>query len=169
MRRRTRGSRLLSASVAVVVGATLGCSRPTNTQPAGEGPAASASRPTWGAAMGEVGRRFELVGRAATAGRVEFARYQLGEIEEVFEDTLTHADPPHEGQPAVLPPMRAAFLQTNIPELRRALDARDRQGFATAFAHTATACNGCHQASGHGFIEVPTTPGVSVPRLDPVP
>jgi cytochrome c553 len=119
--------------------------------------------------MGEVGRRFELVGRAAAAGRMELARYQLGEIEEVFGGTLPHAEPPHEGRPAVLQPMRAAFLRDGIPGLRRALDARDRPAFAAAFERTATACNGCHQASGHGFIEIPTAAGAAVPRLDPVP
>ena len=169
MRRSTRGRILLHASLTLALGATVSCSRPTSPQPPTEGPSTSGPRPTWGAAMGEVGRRFEVVGRAATAGRVELARYHLGEIEEVFEDTLAHAEPPHEGQVSVLQPMRAAFLRGNIPELRRALDARDRQGFAAAFEHTAAACNGCHQASGHGFIEIPMAPGVAVPRLDPVP
>lgn len=119
--------------------------------------------------MGDVGRRFELLGRAATAGRWELARYQLGELEEVFEGTLPHAEPPHEGPTASLQPMRAEFLRSELPPLRRALASRDRQGFAAAFARAAGACDGCHRASGHGFIEVPTTPGVPVPRLDPLP
>lgn len=152
--------------LSVVVGPLLGCRRATS-DPAPRPEVAP--RPTWGAAMGEVGRRFELIGRAATANRTELARYHLGEIEEVFEDTLAHAEPPHEGQTAALQPLRAAFLQGNIPELRRAIEARDRQGFAAGFERTAAACNACHQASGHGFIEIPTTPGASVPRLDPVP
>ncbi len=137
MRRRMRGSTPLHASSVLVVGAITGCSRPTSTPPPGEESAVSGPRPTWCATMGEVGRRFELVGRAATAGRMELARYHVGEIEEVFEDTLTHAEPPREGQTSVLQPMRATFLQTNVPELRRVLDARDRQGFVAAFERTA--------------------------------
>lgn len=168
MRRSTSGRILLYLGLSLATGLLQGCTRvPSGSASSGE--TASGTRPTWGATMGEVGRRFELVGRATTAGRTELARYHLGEIEEIFEDALAHAAPPHEGQTSGLQPMRTAFLQTNVPELRRALDARDRQGFAAAFAQTAVACNACHQASGHGFIEIPTAPGVTVPRLDPVP
>ena len=148
------------ASLVLAAGVLVSCARPKATE---------APHATWGAAMAEVGRRFELLGRAAIAGRGELAKYQLGEVEEIFADTLVHADPPHEGHPAVLQPIRRTFLEANIPELRRALEARDRPTFDAAFARMATACNQCHQASGHGFIEVPTMPGATVPRLDPVP
>ena len=168
MKRSMSATVQLSVVVAITMGAAMSCSRPTSERPPAEA-SSSSPHPTWGETMGEVGRRFELVGRAATAGRTELARYHLGEIEEAFEGPLTHAEPPHEGHVSVLQPMRAAFLQANITEIRRALEARDRQGFGAAFAQTAAACNGCHQASGHGFIEIPTTPGVTVPRLDPVP
>lgn len=122
----------------------------------------------YGTAMADVARRFELVGRAATAGRFELAEYQLGEIVEQFEETLPRAAPPREGHPEVLPPMRDAFLKSTLPVLQRALATRDRVQIAAAFASTATACNGCHQASGHGFIQVPLGAGHSVPDTDPV-
>ena len=154
---------------AVFVTVLAWCSRPSSAPPAPVQAAAPAPKESWGASMAEVGRRFELVGRAALAGRTDFARYELEEIGEVFEDALPNAEPPHEGHPEVLPVMRPAFLATNLPDLRRAVDARDRAGFTAAFARTAQACNGCHTASGHAFIEIPETPGVPVPRLDPVP
>jgi hypothetical protein len=118
--------------------------------------------------MADVARRFELLGRAATAGRFELADYRLGEIAEQFEKTLPQAAPPREGHPEVLPPMDSAFLQANVPDLRRALAARDRTQIAAAFERTAAACNGCHQASGHGFIEVPLAAGQSIPNTDAV-
>ncbi|MFI5307933.1 MAG: hypothetical protein ACHQ53_11295 [Polyangiales bacterium] len=142
------------------------CSRTSHEEH--RGPVEAPPRVGYGTAMTDVARRFELLGRAATAGRFELADYELGEIEEQFEDTLPHAAPPKEGHPEVLPAMASAFAKTNVQELRRALATRDRAQVATAFARTATACNGCHQASGHGFIEVPGVPGRGVPNTDPV-
>ena len=53
-----------------------------------------------------------------------------------------------------------------LADLRAGLASRDRQSFDAAFARAATACNGCHRASGHGFIEVPTVPGRSIPATE---
>lgn len=33
----------------------------------------------------------------------------------------------------------------------------------------AATCNGCHEASAHGFIDIPLAPGAAVPKLDPAP
>ncbi|CAN5925736.1 hypothetical protein BH11MYX4_BH11MYX4_43750 [soil metagenome] len=123
---------------------------------------------SYGTAMADVARRFELLGRATAGGRYELALYQLGEISEQFEDTLPKASPPREGHPEVLPAMAKAFLQTNVPDLQRALAAHDRSAATASFERTAAACNGCHQASGHGFIEVPIVAGHSIPRTDPI-
>jgi hypothetical protein len=135
------------------------CSRPA---------AEPAPRTSYGSAMADVGRRFELLGRAANAGRFELAEYQLGEISEQFEDTLPRASPPKEGHPEALPPLALAFLRSEVPALRRALAARDPSQTAAAFEHVASACNACHQASGHGFIDIPGVAGRSVPSTDPV-
>jgi cytochrome c553 len=122
----------------------------------------------YGTVMADLARRFELLGRASTARRFELADYQLGEIAELFEETLAHASPPREGHPEVLPAMAHAFFQTNVPDLRRALATQDRAQAAAAFERTATACNACHQASGHGFIEVPLIAGQPVPNTEPI-
>lgn len=144
----------------LALSALVACSRSTE---------ASTGSVGYGTAMADVARRFELLGLAAIAGRYELAEYQLGEIEEQFTETLPHALPPREGHPEVLPAMASAFTQTTIADLRRGLAARDRTQFDAAFERAATACNGCHQASGHGFIDVPTSPGRSIPNTDPKP
>jgi cytochrome c553 len=117
--------------------------------------------------MASIARRFELFGRAATAGRYELADYQLGELEEDFSESLPAAAPPHEGHPEVLPTMATAFTKTTLPDLKRSLVTRDAAQITASFARAAAACNGCHQASGHGFIEVPTQPGRAIPNTDP--
>lgn len=118
--------------------------------------------------MADVGRRFELLGRAAAAGRLELADYELGEMGEQFVEALPLAALPREGHPEVLPALGTAFLQTAVPDLREALASHDLARVNAAFERTAQACNGCHLASGHGFIEVPTVPGRGVPVTEPV-
>lgn len=134
------------------------------------GACASPSEPApvmYGTAMAEVARRFEQLGRAGAAGRYELAAYQLGEIEEAFEETLPHASPPHEGHPEVLPALAHTYAEESLPALRDAIATHDAATFTVAFARAATACNACHQASGHAFIEVPLVPGRSIPNTDP--
>lgn len=149
--------------ITILCVALSACSRPSTKE---QRDAAANTTIGYGTAMADVARRFELLGRAASGGRFELAEYQLGEIEEQFTETLPHAAPPREGHPDVLPAMASAFAKTTVADLRRALTARDRTQFNTAFERAATACNGCHQASGHGFIEVPTTPGRMIPNVD---
>ncbi len=118
--------------------------------------------------MVDVAHRFEVLGRAAVAGRFELADFELGEIGEQFEDTLPHASLPREGHPEVLPALASSFVHTNLPDLQRALSSHDRTAVTAAFERTASACNSCHQASGHGFIEIPLVAGHSVPNTDSV-
>jgi len=156
-------TRLHIAILCVVLSA---CSRPSTEEHRDAPPSPTIG---YGTAMADVARRFELLGRAASGGRFELAEYQLGEIEEQFSETLPHAALPREGHPEVLPAMASAFAQTTVADLRRVLAARDRTQFNAAFERAATACNGCHQASGHGFIEVPKTPGRTIPSVDALP
>jgi hypothetical protein len=65
--------------------------------------------------------------------------------------------------------MAKAFVATNAPELKKAAAAKDRAAFAAAFRNAAAQCNGCHQASEKGFIQVPSEMGKVVPDLDPLP
>jgi hypothetical protein len=157
---------VLILSVVLFTMAIAACSRSARDERTG----ATSTAPAvgYGTAMADVARRFEILGRAAAGGRFDLARYELGEIEEQFLQTLPHAAPPKDGHPEALPPMARAFVETSVPELRRSIAARDRAEFASAFERAARACNGCHQASGHGFIEVPGAPGRSIPNVDPV-
>jgi hypothetical protein len=118
--------------------------------------------------MIETGRRFELIGRAAQAGRWELAEFQVHELEEIFEE-LPHARPPEDADASDLDSLASAFAAVQIPDLERALASRDLEQLTAAFGRTAAACNSCHGSHGRGFIEVPSDPGASVPRLDSVP
>lgn len=154
------------ARVAVVLLVVASCSRPAapSQQDGGGG-----ERPRYGAVMAEIGRRFELAGRAFAAGRFDLASFEVEEMGEAFEGDLARAEPPKEGNAAALPALARVFLETHVPELKKAAAARDRAAFAEAFKRAATKCNECHQASEHGFIEISTALGAAVPSLDPLP
>jgi hypothetical protein len=125
--------------------------------------------PSLGNVMAEVARRFELSGRAALSNRFDLAAFEAGEIEELFESDVPHAELPKEGPTAHIPAFAKAFLETNAPDLKNAASSRDPKAFADAFQRTAAACNACHQASAKPFIQIPSVPGHAVPDLDPLP
>ncbi len=131
-------------------------------------PAAPVARLEYSAVMAGVARHFELFGKAAQANRFELAQYALDEMAEAFQDQLPFAAPPSEGHPEVLGPLAKTFAQTTLPELQQALVTKDAAQIAAAFMRTAATCNSCHQASGHGFLEVPQVAGRSIPNTDPL-
>ena len=163
----------IEASVALAL--LAGCSRDAPSSAASASASASAldaappPGPSLGDVMAQVGRRFELTGRAVVANRFELAEFEAGEIEELFAEEVPRAELPKEGPTAHIQGMAKAFLDSNAPDLKKAAALHDPRSFATAFARTATACNACHAASAKAFIQVPLLPGKPVPDLDPVP
>jgi DNA-binding beta-propeller fold protein YncE len=160
---------LLVASGFVLLAA--GCSHTSASQTAGDAEASASGGKgrDFGEVMVDVGRRFEMSGRAALAGRFGLARFEVKELEEMFEDDVPAANLPKEGPTAHIPTMAKALLTTNLPELQKAAATGDRKTFDEAFKNTSAACNSCHLASAKGFIEVPSIPGRAVPDVDPVP
>jgi len=118
----------------------------------------------YGDLMAEVGRRFERSGRAVLADRWELASYDLEELEECFERDLARATPPPEVK-IDLRTLAKAYLEVHTA-LKNATGGRDRAVFAAKFERAATACNGCHEAAGKGYIVVPVRMGASVPVID---
>jgi mono/diheme cytochrome c family protein len=129
---------------------------------------APAGGPRYGALMAEVGTRFERMARAAQARRFELAEFERGEIEEIFEEDLPKAEPPRESAGVNLAGVAQAFAQTNLPDLKKAIESKDPSAIKRAYALASETCNGCHRTSGHAFIEIPGQPGQPVPRLDPL-
>jgi cytochrome c553 len=153
-----------------VLSLTMSCSKPSAI-PSGdpEGKVAPSSEaPGLGEVMVQVGRRFEMAGRAASANRFELAAFEAGELGEAFENDVPRASLPKEGPTAQIPALARAFLLAIPPELTRAAASKNQAAFAVAFQHAAAMCNACHQSADKGFIQVPSVPGQSVPVLDPL-
>ena len=123
--------------------------------------------PHLGDLMTQVGRRFELVGHAMLAKRWELADYEVGELHETFVQ-LPAALVPSDVH-ADIPALVRSFVPAIETPLQAAVAKRDISAAAAAFASAAQACNGCHQATGKRFLEVPDKLGDAVPRLDPLP
>jgi len=124
-------------AVALVLAATS-CSRASTAPAAGDAGTASSARakgPGMGEVMALVGRRFEVAGRAMVANRFELAEFEVGELGELFEDDVPGAELPKEGPTGHIPAMAQAFLQTNVPELKKAAAAKDPAAFREAFAN----------------------------------
>ena len=132
-------------------------------------PPPAAHRTSFGNVMAEVGRRFEVAGRAAAANRYELAEFEASELGELFEKDVPGAELPKEGPTAQLPALSKVFLETHPPALEKAAHAKDARAFADAFAQAAKACNDCHLASDKAFIQVPSVPGKMVPDVEPLP
>jgi len=88
---------------------------------------------------------------AGSAANWELAAYELDELKEGFDDVLA-LFPTHDGVP--LTPMVKAITAKDVPDLAKAIAARDGAGFASAFDALTAACNGCHQSAKHGFIVI---------------
>jgi hypothetical protein len=116
--------------------------------------------------MIDIGRRFEIAGRAARAGQFELAEFEANELDGTFRYAVPNAQMPQAVPVAHIPAMAGAFADTYPGALKKAAQAKDGKAFADAFANAAAACNACHQASTRAFIRVPSQPGRSVPEID---
>jgi hypothetical protein len=81
---------------------------------------------------------------AGHAGNWPLADYEIGELNEGFEDVtkLLGGDTVDK---AVSAPMQA---------LQKIIDSKDRAGFTAAFDQLTAGCNSCHHTLDHGFIAI---------------
>jgi hypothetical protein len=81
---------------------------------------------------------------AGSAANWPLADYEIGELEEGFEDV---------GK-LLGPDIVAQHVGAPISALHKAVDAKDRPGFISAFDKLSAGCNACHHALDHGFIAI---------------
>ena len=70
--------------------------------------------PELGSLMVDIGRRFEVCGRAGAAGRFELAAFEADEIEGLFRYEVPGAQLPHEGPVAQIPVVARAPSPTRF-------------------------------------------------------
>jgi len=97
--------------------------------------------------MIEYGTRMYRLEQAAKAGNWDLAAYQLKEMREIQE--VGEATRPAKAE------MLKAFEKSYLDPLEEAIKSKDLTKFEGAFKAAVQGCNGCHQATGHGYIKYP--------------
>jgi hypothetical protein len=96
--------------------------------------------------MREVGDRFQDMYFAAKDGNWALAAYMSKYMNGAMNPAkLTK---PNEYK------VWAGFYESTFAPVTKAIEAKDWQGFESAFTAVIPACNGCHTAMGYGFIQV---------------
>lgn len=153
----------------LALGLCVSCGSGEDKDGEGVSPAQQAARDAAnlriGHVMVEVGHRMETAGRAAEAEQWGLAGYEAHEIIEMFDEDMTRALLPGACNDDIADQMYFALKDEQLPALRQAAEDEDAEAFSTAFATAAASCNGCHATCEVAFIQVPTEPGVGVPRI----
>jgi cytochrome c556 len=100
---------------------------------------------------------------AAKASNWELAQYEFDELSETMEGAKSlHAVKNGVNISTVLD----SVLRTQIAQLDESIRRQNRSDFQKAYDETRSACNGCHEESGHKFIHIvrPTAPPVTNQR-----
>lgn len=120
--------------------------------------ALAAIQPGLGTVMIEYGSRFVDTYYAAKGGNWGLAQYQLKEAREIQE--VGEITRPNRASP--LKSFEKAFLEP----LSQAIEAKDFALFEKRYRTAIGGCNGCHAASGFGFIKYVLPDSPAGPHLD---
>jgi hypothetical protein len=133
----------VAAVVAVAMSVTLANAQ-NAAKPADQGAAPEPYEPGLGEIMALQQMRHIKLWYAGSAGNWPLADYEIGELNEGFDDVknLLGGDivEQHVGAP--------------ISALEKSIDAKDRAGFVAAFDNLSAGCNACHHTLDHGFIVI---------------
>jgi hypothetical protein len=100
---------------------------------------------------------------AAKAKNWQLAEYELDELKETMEGAESlHAVKNGVNVSSVLD----SVVQTQIAELAESIKRQNQADFQKAYDETRSACNGCHESAGYGFIQIvrPNAPPVTNQR-----
>jgi cytochrome c553 len=119
-------------------------------------------KPGLGEIMGLQQMRHAKLWFAGDMENWDLAAYELDELREGFDDAVKY-HPTHENVPRPLAELIPQFTASQIASLDQAIKTKNRELFAAAYDSMTASCNGCHQASNHGFnvIKRPTLPPFS--------
>lgn len=97
---------------------------------------------------------------AGDAGNWDLASYEIDELKEALSNGAKFY--PKQDTFDVAAGMKAN-IDGPIDQLGKAVDGKDKAGFASAYTVLTTACTNCHASSKHAFIRIvkPSTPAIT--------
>jgi hypothetical protein len=125
-----------------------------------EGNSPAGAKETYASGLGEImslqQMRHLKLWFAGQAKNWALAGYEIDELVEGFDDVIKFFPVKDDMQIA---PMVVNTVQPVLPQVKKAIEARDEAKFAAAFDKLTAACNACHQSANHAFIVIqrPTT------------
>ena len=151
-RRRLVVGAVIVLAAAAILAAGVATSRSVAAGPEVASPHASEYLPSISDLMlATIQPRHERVWWAGRDGNWEFAAYELGNLQGAFK-RLGHAHPVTND--ISFPEMIAAVTEQPFKELGSAIQSKDGDAFAKAYANLTEACNSCHQALNHGVVKI---------------
>jgi hypothetical protein len=117
-------------------------------------PPASTPAPELATYMSEVQHRTHKLDLALQARNRQLALFYLHELRETFE-TIEQLFPEHDGQAVTA--LTRAVAEARLPALEERIRSASWEGTTSEFALLLEACNSCHAATQHGFIEIRST------------
>lgn len=88
---------------------------------------------------------------AATSGNWALADYETNELREGFEDA-SRLQPTYESVPVAA--LIAKLMPAPLEAIGKAIEGKSAADFTRSFDSLTAACNTCHQAANHGFIQI---------------
>ena len=98
---------------------------------------------------------------AGSANNWDLADYEIDELKEGIEDAVKFV-PTYKDMP--VGKMAEAIITAPIAEVEKAIKAKDRAKFASAYDKLTEACNTCHVAANRPFIVVQRPSGSPFPN-----
>jgi hypothetical protein len=145
----TTTTRIAAAMLVAVALAAFAARAQDTPKPSGQAAAPQANEsdnpaPGLGEIMSLQQMRHIKLWFAGQAGNWPLADYEIGELNEGFEDVtkLLGGD------------LVEKAVGQQIAALQKAIDGKNSAAFATAFDNLSAGCNGCHHTLDHGFIVI---------------
>jgi cytochrome c553 len=105
---------------------------------------------------------------AASRGNWALANYEMDELREGFEDA-SRLQPTYEGVPVAA--LIASLTPAPLDAIGKAIKGKSAADFKRSFDSLTAACNTCHKAANHGFIQIrrPSGSAFSNQKFEPGP